>query len=40
MNTDSETGYYIEKYFPIHGVRLISATDQAETVDGISNLDE
>lgn len=35
-----ETGYYIEKYFPIHGVHLISVTDQVETVDGISNLDE
>lgn len=35
-----ETGYYIKKHFPIHGVRLISVTDQVETVDGISNLDE
>ena len=35
-----ETGYYIEKYFPIHGIRLISVTDQVETVDGISNLDK
>lgn len=32
-----ETGYYIEKYFPLHGIRLISVTDQVETVDGISN---
>lgn len=35
-----ETGYYIEKYFPLHGIRLISETDQVETVDGISNLDK
>ena len=28
-----ETGYYIEKYFPLHGIRLISVTDQVETVD-------
>ena len=35
-----ETGYYIEKYFPLHGIRLISVTDQVETVDGISNLDK
>lgn len=35
-----ETGYYIEKYFPLHKIRLISVTDQIETVDGISNLDK
>ncbi len=35
-----ETGYYIEKYFPLHGIRLISVTDQGETADGISNLDK
>lgn len=35
-----ESGYYIEKYFPLHGIRLISVTDQVETVDGISNLDK
>lgn len=34
-----ETGYYIEKYFPLHDIRLISVTDQVETIDGISNLD-
>jgi len=35
-----ETGYYIEKYFPLHDIRLISVTDQVETVDVISNLDK
>lgn len=35
-----ETGYYIEKYFPLHSIRLISVTDQVETADGISNLDK
>ena len=35
-----ETGYYIEKYFPLHNIRLISVTDQVETADGISNLDK
>jgi len=35
-----ETGYYIEKYFPLHGIRLISVTDQVETTDGISNWDK
>lgn len=33
-----ETDYYIEKYFPLHKIRLISVTDQVETLDGISNL--
>lgn len=35
-----ETGYYIEKYFPLHNIRLISVTDQVETADGISNLNK
>lgn len=35
-----ETGYYVEKYFPLHNIRLISVTDQVETADGISNLDK
>lgn len=33
-----ETGYYVEKYFPLHKIRLISVTDQIETLDGNSNL--
>ena len=27
-----ETGYYIEKYFPLHGIRLISVTDRKSVV--------
>lgn len=35
-----ETGYYIEKYFPLDGILLISVTDQVETTDGMTNLDK
>ena len=35
-----ETGYYIEKYFPLHSIRLISVTDRVETIDGITNLNK
>lgn len=35
-----ETGYYIEKHFPLHGIRLISVTDRVETADGMTNLDK
>ena len=35
-----ETGYYIEKYVPLHGIRLISVTDQVETTDGMTNLNK
>ena len=33
-----EIGYYVESYFPRHGIRLISVTDHIETADGVSNL--
>ena len=33
-----EIGYYVESYFPRHGIRLISITDHLETADGVSNL--
>lgn len=35
-----EAGYYIEIYFPIHHVRLISVTDHVDNVDGVTNLDK
>ncbi len=35
-----ETGYYIEMYFPLHHVRLISVTDHVDTVDGVTNLNK
>ncbi len=35
-----ETGYYIEMYFPLHHVRLISVTDHVDTVDGVKNLNK
>ena len=28
-----DTGYYIEKYFPLHGVRFISVNDQFDSED-------
>ena len=29
-----DTGYYIEKYFPLHGVRFIAVNDQFDSEDG------
>ena len=31
------TGYYIEMFFPAHGVRFVSVNDQFDTIDGIAN---
>lgn len=31
------TGYYIEMFFPTHGVRFVSVNDQFDTIDGIAN---
>lgn len=32
-----DTGYYIEKYFPLHGVRFISVNDQFDSEDSENN---
>lgn len=32
-----DTGYYIEKYFPFHGVRFISVNDQFDSEDSQNN---
>jgi DNA invertase Pin-like site-specific DNA recombinase len=31
-----DTGYYIEKYFPTHGIRYIAITDDYDSADGNS----
>ena len=32
-----DTGYYIEKYFPLHGVRFIAVNDQFDSTDPENN---
>ena len=34
------TGYYIEMFFPAHGVRFVSVNDQFDTIDGIENQEQ
>lgn len=34
----TEVGYYLERYFPIKGVRFISINEHWDSIDGISNL--
>lgn len=31
-----DAGYYIEKYFPLHGIRFISINDEYDSIDGNS----